>query len=341
VSEIKYSRYLLLDGLRGFAAFCVMLGHLSEHAGRIRIFVDLFFVLSGFVLASQVMSHPKLPARRFILKRILRFWPTITSVILFICICERIPQIRDYLGIPTHNVQNLVAAFLLLQIFYPPAEEVNGPLWSLSAEFFVNLMSILKPIRSWSNYIQMALLGATCFLTGAALNSFYNLGWLPWNYLLAFGRCWIGFYLGIFLFQMHSKKLRSFSPLRLFLGALLFLFTSVLAFENIVFYIFAAPASFLVISELILLQEDKFSKKFLNLCKYLGKLSFGIYVWHFPIFEMRIAPVILNSIGINVTQVSITTIILEILLTLLFSELSLRLVDQPINRYFKRNLNNF
>jgi len=88
---MKQPHYALLDGLRGFSALCVMLGHLSGHAGHIGVFVDLFFVLSGFVLAPQLISGSSTSAKKFIAKRILRFWPTITSVNLFILICERTP----------------------------------------------------------------------------------------------------------------------------------------------------------------------------------------------------------------------------------------------------------
>src|SRR5476649_797527 len=56
MSAIKSTRFDLLDGLRGVAAIAVMLHHYTQHTGwdwfgGAWVAVDLFFVLSGFVIA--------------------------------------------------------------------------------------------------------------------------------------------------------------------------------------------------------------------------------------------------------------------------------------------------
>ena len=75
-------RFDLLDGLRGLAAFAVMLVHYTEHNGLHKlpgawIAVDLFFVLSGFVIAYSYGAKliAGMPMRTFLLTRLIRLGP--------------------------------------------------------------------------------------------------------------------------------------------------------------------------------------------------------------------------------------------------------------------------
>jgi len=231
-----------------------------------------------------------------------------------------------------------LAAFFLLQIFYAPSIGVNTPLWSLAVEFVVNLIAVQKPIRKRANNIKLACTGAMVFLLGVAINNYFQLGWLEFHYLLAIGRGLFGFYLGLYIFQRHSKSVRLFSPIRLVSGLILFVLTSILAFENSIFYLIASPASFIMIDQIILIQESVFQQKFLTICKYLGKISFGIYVWHYAILQVKLVPTILSLLEIKVSATGPITIALEILLSLSFSELTLQLVDKPINRIFRTSI---
>src|SRR6476646_9931362 len=76
-----------LEALRGIAALLVVLHHLSLNAGSVLgsipllkqgwLFVDLFFVLSGYVIASvHAESEPTTDAaKRFLIRRLFRLWP--------------------------------------------------------------------------------------------------------------------------------------------------------------------------------------------------------------------------------------------------------------------------
>src|SRR3981189_3074967 len=79
------TRFEALDGWRGVAALSVALFHLSaawhlyslpwiRHAG---MFVDLFFVLSGFVISHsylEKLTHPG-AVPDFLIRRLGRVWP--------------------------------------------------------------------------------------------------------------------------------------------------------------------------------------------------------------------------------------------------------------------------
>ena len=77
-------RLPLLDGLRTIAAIGVMLYHISAAFGPTRLFtrtylfVDLFFLLSGFVLTlAAEAGMAKRPALDFVKLRIRRLWPLV------------------------------------------------------------------------------------------------------------------------------------------------------------------------------------------------------------------------------------------------------------------------
>ena len=55
----RHSRYDALDGLRGIAAIAVMLLHISQGAifKNAYVAVDLFFMLSGFVIAHSYRAR--------------------------------------------------------------------------------------------------------------------------------------------------------------------------------------------------------------------------------------------------------------------------------------------
>ena len=81
-------RLLLLDGLRGIAAIGVVLFHcviafdaLGAFA-RGYLFVDLFFLLSGFVLTlnyEQRMNAGAVRPGKFLRSRLVRLWPTVAA----------------------------------------------------------------------------------------------------------------------------------------------------------------------------------------------------------------------------------------------------------------------
>jgi peptidoglycan/LPS O-acetylase OafA/YrhL len=78
-------RFEVLDGWRGAAAIAVALFHLPvlSHAYGLPVirnaylFVDFFFVLSGFVISQAYLDRLSSPAdlRRFAIRRFGRAWP--------------------------------------------------------------------------------------------------------------------------------------------------------------------------------------------------------------------------------------------------------------------------
>ena len=140
-------RLLLLDGLRGIAAISVMgyhfghVFHVKNLFARGYLFVDFFFILSGFVLTLAL--EPRLakgwPPSAFIRARIIRLWPMAAlgavagAMVMFATRGSGTVEIALTLlmalaMIPLTGIRDLEA--------FP----LNGPQWSLLFELIANLV---------------------------------------------------------------------------------------------------------------------------------------------------------------------------------------------------------
>ncbi len=143
--------YLTLDGIRGIAAVIVMTRHLPDMFGyqtfpRCYLAVDLFFVLSGFVIANaysaRLASGMRLGA--FMALRFIRFFPLYSLAFGFALVSLALelalPGARAW---TTLSLASAVAfGALLLPAPFSPASALfplNLPCWSLGFELAVNL----------------------------------------------------------------------------------------------------------------------------------------------------------------------------------------------------------
>lgn len=140
-----------LDGLRIIAAGAVVVLHYSDYvkahaAGRFvlghtlhfNLFVDLFFVISGFVIASQYLGKVDNFASigRFIWRRLARIYPLHLATLSFYLVLA--VAIHSGLG-QTENPSrypwsDIPAQLLLLHAVDGQRLTFNFPSWSLSAE---------------------------------------------------------------------------------------------------------------------------------------------------------------------------------------------------------------
>ncbi|HYC33081.1 MAG TPA: acyltransferase, partial [Gemmatimonadales bacterium] len=141
----------VLDGLRGLAIALVLVMHSPETLLGGVLFrvtrmgwigVDLFFVLSGFLITGILLDTKGQPGyfRSFYARRILRIFPLYYGFLAFIVLLPRAGQLAQWLGAPyvqdhqpwfwTHTTNWLVG-------LDPRHEGLNsgfGHLWSLSIE---------------------------------------------------------------------------------------------------------------------------------------------------------------------------------------------------------------
>lgn len=146
-----------MEGLRGFAVFLVFLVHystlvepwLASSPGMQRVShalhamgntgVDLFFVLSGYLIYGSLMSRPQ-PFPRFIGRRIARIYPAFLVVLaLYTALSFLFPGESKLPASAAAAARYVVANLLLLPGLFPIQPMITVA-WSLSYEMFYYLL---------------------------------------------------------------------------------------------------------------------------------------------------------------------------------------------------------
>jgi peptidoglycan/LPS O-acetylase OafA/YrhL len=146
-----------LDALRIIAACAVVVLHYSdyvksqgagqfvyEHTQHFNLFVDLFFVISGFVIAGQYL-HQVDDMRaivRFLWRRIARIYPLhLATLAFYLIVAAAIHGDLARSDNPArYPLSDIPAQFLLLHALIGQRLTFNFPSWSLSAEMFCYLV---------------------------------------------------------------------------------------------------------------------------------------------------------------------------------------------------------
>ena len=366
--------YHLLDGLRGVAALMVIWYHVFEgyaFAGGTTIdtfnhgylAVDFFFILSGFVIGYAYDDRwgKSLTMKDFIKRRLIRLHPMVIMGAVVGAITFYIQGSVQWDG--THIGISMVMLSLLCTIFFIPAMPgvgyevrgngemfpLNGPCWSLFFEYIGNILYALF-IRRLSN----KALTIVVVLLGVALASFaiFNVS--------GYGNIGVGWTLDgvnfiggllrmLFPFSMGMLLSRNFKPMKL-RGAFWICTLVMIA-------LFAVPylegtesictngiyeAFCIIIAFPILLwigaSGTTTDKKSTQICKFLGDISYPIYVIHYPFMYLFYAWLIKNQLFTlgETWQVALCVYAWNIL----FAYLCLKLYDEPVRKYLaKRFLN--
>jgi peptidoglycan/LPS O-acetylase OafA/YrhL len=290
-------RFGTLDGLRGIAAFVVLIGHMSGPFFHIvphgYLAVDLFFLMSGFVIAGAY--EQKLLAgwalRSFFAARLKRLWPlyALSFVVSIVCylIMRSLRPAGNFL-FPSLPLTSVVAMGLL---FLPQFVRYGGgglfPLnpaaWSLSVEIWGNL-AYACVARSLSNKLLKILIaiGAVGLAMASIKNDGLNVGVSLGDAIYGYIRYAFSFPLGVLLWRLHvAGRLPRFHvppPLVLLIAAVLL---SSLPPRSPIFDIVAVVFAFPVI--LIAAVANEPGRKLSGLFAWAGAVSYPLYILHEPI----------------------------------------------------------
>jgi peptidoglycan/LPS O-acetylase OafA/YrhL len=170
-------RYPVLDSLRGIAALAVVFHHIPAAAGLSAMgfdanfgrMVDLFFVLSGFVIAASYGAKLSegYSFSRFIWLRWGRVWPLHAAMIAvfalsLLALGALQPDLRTHgLMAGRNDPADLPIAFLLLQGIVPSLGPTwNHPSWSVSVEMLLYLVAAagwrIGGERVWALWLALA-----------------------------------------------------------------------------------------------------------------------------------------------------------------------------------------
>lgn len=215
-------RFQVLDSWRGICALLVALFHFptsslisqSAFVGSSYLFVDFFFVLSGFVIASSYGSRLESPEQvaRFAIVRFGRIYPLhllmLAAFAAFELLRLLMPQLRGAGAAPFtggFDIGSFFAnLFLLHGVGFEDQLTWNAPSWSISAEFFAYLLFagvvFVAGRNAWIWFVSAAVT-APLFLLAFSNHH------MDVSYDFGFIRCLFGFSLGALLSWFHHDSI--------------------------------------------------------------------------------------------------------------------------------------
>lgn len=227
-TNTEKERFYVLDIFRGIFASFVFLFHLSPFANTVIInnnffkncdlFVDFFFILSGFVIALNYVNLDSiLGVTKFIKKRFLRIYPLhFCMLIVFLMIEISKNYLSNYIHVNNlNNIYNTPSTFFSSLLLLNSTPILNGnavswniPSWSISAEmiaYLVFALMILLPIvfrlkllKVYSPYL-ILVVALSCLIYST--NSLR----IDFTYDFGFIRGVVGFFVGIISYKIYKS----------------------------------------------------------------------------------------------------------------------------------------
>src|SRR6202050_3420538 len=293
----------VLDGLRGSAAFLIVLFHafnypfdfspplhLMHHA---YLAVDFFFGLSGFVVAYAYDDRwTRMSTLQFFRIRLIRLHPLVlvgATLGLLGYLLDPFGKGIDQTSTPMLLLAYVTSLFLLPS---PPivgrhneSQALNGPAWSLMQEYLGNIAYalILRRLRTVTLWIVFAICGLALIWVANSKGSLDG-GWDYPNIWMAPLRLTVSFVLGLWLYRVHDR-IRMPKIGLLFLSIVL-----VVCFQMPKFPKAGAldwnglydVACVLFLTPLIVLcgTHSNAGTGMIRLCKFSGRLSYPLYITH-------------------------------------------------------------
>ncbi len=316
--ENKTKHFLVLDSFRGIAAIFIIAFHL-KYVGSITetsfiknayLFVDMFFVLSGFVLTHSNAFKKDLNFKSFFIARFFRIYPLHIFMFSVVLLIEVLKMVGYKYGIHFNNIPftgdnnpiYIIPHILLLQSWLNiPELGFNGPAWSISVEFYLYIIFFITLIiKSKIKYLLWAILSiiAICLMLSNKEILFNN----------GVYRGIFGFFIGSLTYLLYKsvymkiKSLHSvyFTIMELTILMLLYiLFISDLAYKPAYIVILFAFQMFIFSFEKGMISSLLLFKPF----QLIGRLSYSIYLIHYTVIFVTIAlAILLGKFGIHITE---------------------------------------
>lgn len=357
--------YQILDGLRGVAALIVVTFHIFEahatsHLTQIinhgYLAVDFFFLLSGYVIAYAYDDRwHKMSVGNFFRRRLERLQPMVIMGMIIGAICfyfsdspALFPNIHN---VPVWQVLlTMLIGFTLLPVpvsmdirGWQELHPLNGPGWSLFYEYIANILYGLG-IRRFSKGLLTALVvvsaAALMYYTVTSQSGDIIGGWslTPEQIKIGFIRMMFPFFGGLLLARV-TKPVRiknAFLWSSLLLAAVLFM--PRIGGEQALWAngLYEALAIIFVFPLVVYLGAggQTHSTKEYKVCKFLGDISYPIYITHYPFIYIytgwaydnrQAAPA--QAIGYGLLTFAVSVLV---------GYACLKLYDEPIRAWLKK-----
>lgn len=299
-------KFVGLDGVRGIGALCVVLAHIAyaEHVADYFIHanagVDLFFVLSGFVIAHAYDDalRTTMTLRDYVRVRFLRLYPTILlgAAAGFIVAIHWAGEANAQIWLAFALQALVIPALGVSSHIFPQ----NVTYWSLFFELFANFIhaAFAKHITEGRLWVIVA-----CSAVGLVICAFQfdtlNIGWRPETFVGGFARVGYSFALGLLIHRYYAdKKLRAprvhvFVPMAL-LAVAMWAPVPGWPYAVVVHDLLATLVFFPAI--VILGIYAKVPARLAPFLTWLGLISYPLYAVHVPLISLLGGPILPESV---------------------------------------------
>lgn len=354
--------YNILDGLRGIAAIMVVCfhvfeafatSHLDQRINHGYLAVDFFFILSGFVVGYAYDERWKtMKIKDFLKRRVIRLHPmvimgTIIGVVMFY-----------FQGCSVWDVSKVtIGAFLLatlMNAFLIPATPglevrgvgemfpLNGPSWSLFFEYIGSILYAFFIRKLPTKALSVLVVLAGCGLATFAI--FGPLGDICVGYSLTRTEFTGGFLRLLFSFSAGLLMSRIFKPVKI-KGAFWLCSLAIIVllavpriggaerlwmnglYDTLCFAVFFPLIVFLGASGKT---TDKYT---VRICKFLGDISYPLYMVHYPFIYLYYAWVKNENLTFGESLPGAIALVIG---SILLAYGCLKLYDEPVRRYLTR-----
>ena len=330
--------------LRGLSVLIIFLFHFDQNIFRFfYIGVDIFFILSGFVITQSIFENIKIKNDfdifEYLLKRIKRLYPNLIIFLIFFNLIFFIfvPIVDgDYSNIILSTVTSVLGLSnfyfitnVMLEYFNDTTKWLNHT-WSLSVEiqFYIFYGIIISLIFNLKKFININIKNTLIFLLIlGSIISFYLFvfatGKYLSNYYFTISRFW-EFFLGAIIYLVIFKKYRNLKELNfLYLIFSFIIILSLISFSDFeISYRLVIPILILPFTYFLINNTPLKINTLNSFFKFYGNISYSFFLWHLPI---------ISFFKINSGNIFINFFI-TVLITTFVSYLSFKFVELRFNK---------
>lgn len=356
--------YDLLDGLRGVAALTVVCfhlfeayatSHLDQRINHGYLAVDFFFILSGFVVGYAYDDRwTKMTVREFLTRRLVRLQPMVVigALIGAVMFYTQGCPVWDVSAVP---VAMLLVATLMNAFMIPatPGAEIrgvgemyplNGPAWSLFFEYIGNVLYALFIRRLSTRALAVLVAAAGCGL--AAFSVWGPLGDICVGFSLTGENIVGGSLRLLFAFPAGLLLSRVFRPVRV-RGAFWIGTMAVVALASVpriggsehlwMNGVYDALCAVVLFPLIVWIgasgkTTDRVTSR---ICKFLGDISYPLYMVHYPFIYLYYAWVKNENLTFGQSLPGAAVLVAG---SVALAWLCLRFYDDPVRRFLSKRL---
>lgn len=369
-------RYEILDGLRGVAALTVIIFHLFETYSKGPVFqivnhgylaVDFFFVLSGFVVGYAYDDRwDKMSIGSFFKRRLIRLHPMVVVSTLIGASFFYLQDCDAFSNISQTGAGKFLLCILLGILMIPAGKNLdirgwgetngfNGPNWTLTYEYVANILYAF--FFRHLGKVSLAILVGLCAILTLNLTLNWDIfglwadrtaqaytvigGWsltAP-QILIGFTRLLYPFLCGLLLSRIGKYITVKGGFWWCSLLLLVVLCTPYMGDSiNICDGIYNAACILFIFPLMVMIGagsriSGKFSTK---VCKFLGDISYPVYIVHYPFIYLQVAWVRHNPEAPLYQHVCVGAGVFFFSVLLAYS--LLKSYDEPVREWLKNKL---